>query len=792
MKDIVRYLDTLKLYAESKLKEYFDIQKLNFDDFELVNSFLIYQSISQNKNLLILLPNKKSKTQFYIPVIITLSLFEFINNYIDNEIIYEVGDVLQKDGKRYKIIKIEGDFCTLRGSNNLTVYPSLKNVRKNYILTTAPLSAKKILIRFDIYKKFFIETLNLNSGKNDIEIPSKFNYKSVIVTDKKIVDELKNYQINSEKIHKAFPFRYISKSGTFIDNIPIDPMIYITNDYQTVKTNLLEEGVKIKNIIFIGANKYSGDLFNISNDLKNKLFNNAIFVGGSDMGEDTLPNLFKWKWSLPELNHFNFIEFKKINTILVSDNSLEDKLEAFHSTIESIENQFNIGLQFLYQYAKYILPVVIPNQESRLIKQLDNILDNFQKGASELVETEFFNIGMYDYEQYWEEIDLKYRELIECKRHDFSKFQLIQNIEKINYLVVPKVYAEIWKEEFKGIKNIISFNEYIEFKNNFRQNLYSKPNVVFLGYYGFNHLKEIIYCDFDITLLLYPVEEKYYKKHREELKKEAYIFITEQDRKKIAQISFKQTESEETISELLQRLSEKSKDHSLIEVDHSIRNENYSLNYEIIFENNEAVILDENKTILLQSDGSERPEKVKNLKENDIIRLYENTTKEELYKIAIESGDEEKFLEIESLSKLWKSLLSVYTFKFSSLTDFLKFLNEKGISISNENTLRNWITPESNVKFPQKTKDLYILKTILQDSMLDKYFQALLQSRRLYNGIMIALGRDLSDEVFDYIRTKKKGKILTQFTPEQITRIVDNNAPLRKIKTIKLSDDEQQ
>src|SRR5690606_21319400 len=105
---------------------------------------------------------------------------------------------------------------------------------------------------------------------------------------------------------------------------------------------------------------------------------------------------------------------------------------------------------------------------------------------------------------------------------------------------------------------------------------------------------------------------------------------------------------------------------------HSIRNENYSLNYEIIFENNEAVILDENKTIVLQSDGSERPEKVKNLKENDIIRLYENTTKEELYKIAIESGDEEKFLEIESLSKLWKSLLSVYTFKFSSLTDFLK------------------------------------------------------------------------------------------------------------------------
>ena len=64
MKEINKYLNTLKQFGEEKLKEYFEIKVLNLNDFDLVNSFLIYQSIANNQNLLIYLPDKQTKSQF--------------------------------------------------------------------------------------------------------------------------------------------------------------------------------------------------------------------------------------------------------------------------------------------------------------------------------------------------------------------------------------------------------------------------------------------------------------------------------------------------------------------------------------------------------------------------------------------------------------------------------------------------------------------------------------------------------------------------------------------------------
>ena len=55
---------------------------------------------------------------------------------------------------------------------------------------------------------------------------------------------------------------------------------------------------------------------------------------------------------------------------------------------------------------------------------------------------------------------------------------------------------------------------------------------------------------------------------------------------------------------------------------------------------------------------------------------------------------------------------------------------------------------------------------------------------------MIASGRDLSDEISDYIREQKKGEILKQFSDKQIQQFVDKNAKERTIKTIKVVDNE--
>jgi hypothetical protein len=177
-------------------------------------------------------------------------------------------------------------------------------------------------------------------------LPSKFKYKSVIITDKKIVDELKKHKINDEKIHKAFPFQYVAKSGKQTDNIPIDPMIYIVNDYETARKHIFEKGIKVRNVTIIGSNKYKEHHLQISEDLNSKKIENCLLIGSSDISENAIPNLYKWKWTLQELNYFNYFETYSINKILVINEQFSQYLNDFNDTIKEIEKEYGVSRRF--------------------------------------------------------------------------------------------------------------------------------------------------------------------------------------------------------------------------------------------------------------------------------------------------------------------------------------------------------------------------------------------------------------------------------------------------------------
>lgn len=53
---------------------------------------------------------------------------------------------------------------------------------------------------------------------------------------------------------------------------------------------------------------------------------------------------------------------------------------------------------------------------------------------------------------------------------------------------------------------------------------------------------------------------------------------------------------------------------------------------------------------------------------------------------------------------------------------------------------------------------------------------------------MIALGRDLSDEVADFIMNDQKEKLLQQFDDNMIAAIAEHNMPVRVITKILLVD----
>lgn len=784
MSDINKYLEILTEFSEIKLKSHFKITKLEFDKFETVNSYLIYQTIREEKsNTLIYIPDKETKSQFYIPAIFTIALYNFIDNFIDNSTVFHKGDTLQKGKDRFVIERIDnGKAVLVKKDKANTRYPCVPlSSLKYYIKTYASASSTRIHKTFSSYRTFF---KNYVIGVNR-EVPSQFKYKSVIVTDKRIVSELKKHKIDREPIHKAFPFQYIAKSGKQTDNIPIDPMIYVVNDYESVRKYVLTQKIKVKNITFIGENKYKENYLEITEDLNNGKIENCLLIGSTDLDSNAIPNLRKWKWTLSELDYFNYFTTHPINKIIVENKEFTIALDKFYSSIQKIEKKYGINLIELYKYVRIILPIIIPSHKSRLFTQLDNALIYFEKEGEDIVETIFSDIGEYDYDDIWNELLNCFIGLINSKKTAYYKFQKIEEFNKIDYLIVPKEYLEIWREEINSykVKNVISFKD-------FNSLAAKNKTIVFLGFFGYNHFKSMIYNSNKINIILYPQEEVHLNNCENKLKRETYTELKSLNRKTISEISFKETEQIENIDELINRLFNQDVE-ARMNPDYP---ENFATNIirELTFENdNEKLELDENKTVLLKTKQKERFEKVKNLKSGDNIRVYDNSSKEELYKVALEFDVDGEFTKIEEFSKLWKSELKSFYKKYNSLTELHQILVQNGLSIRNELTLNNWIRTDSDVKFPQRKKDLSVIKKIICSDLLDKYYNDVLKYRIGYNRIMKSLGRKFSSEISDFIKYKRKGKLLNQFTTKQIQQFVNQNAKERIIKTIKAIDYEQ-
>lgn len=785
MKDVNKYLKILIEFSERKLKEHFKIDELGFDEFETVNSYLIYQTIKDSKkkkNTLIYIPDKETKTQFYIPAIYILALYNFIDNYIDDHTVYEIGDILQENGYRYEIINKSDKGYTLKGSNNIRKFPNHSRI-KNYIIITSDFNVRRAKLKFNAYKNFFVKVLNIENTKKSIKLPSKFKYKTIIVTDKSIVAELKEHKIDGEKIHKAFPFRYVAKSGKQTDNIPIDPMIYIVNDYQTARKYILDKEIPIRNITFIGQNKYKEYHLEITEDLNNGKIENCLLIGSADISDNAIPDLYKWKWTLPELDYFNYFTTYPINKVLVENDQFTNAIDEFDNSVKKIEEEYGINLKELYKYVRNILPIIIPSSKSRLLTQLDNVLIYFEKEGEDIVETALDEIGEYDYDEVWNEILEKFSALTNCKKTSYFKFRKINEFQKIDYLVAPKEFLEIWEEEVSSykIKNIISFKYFnkLSVKN---------KKIVFLGFFGYNHLKSMMYNSNKINIILYPQEEEYFDNCFNRLKQETYNELKNNDRKTISEISFKEIEKIENIDELIKRLFGQSENDFS---DITSFSEFYSSNIskELTFENDTEILeLDGNKTILLKLKHKYRFEKVKNLQIGDTIRVYDNSSKEELYQVALEYDVNGEFTKIEKLSKLWKKELQLFYKNFNSISDLHQLLVKNGLTITNEHTLNNWVRLESDVKFPQRKKDLSVVKKTINSELLNNNYNDVFNYRIGYNRIMKSLGRKFSNEISGYILKGEKGEILKQFTAKQIQQFVSQNAKERIIKTIKVID----
>lgn len=335
------YTQALVNTAKSFLSKEYNLGSFQISDFQAINFYLIDRALNRNKNLFIQSIDIDSPSLSQFPTVLSVAISLFFKNFCDDKTTYEIGEVLQKEGIRYEITEITANGYMLRTNhqNGYTKEATRKTI-KNYIVTNADMSDRRVKTRFDDYRKLFKLVYNADY------VPSKFNYKAAIILEKKEFDEeLKNQHYTDIDILKAIPLRWVSKNGTESWNhIPIAPMIFCVPDFETLEEYVLDKGEKVEALIIIGKNKYKDDdLTRIKRALREKTIPVSIILGNEPI-KDSQDQFIKWNWNLDEFTYLHKTKKAEVNCVPVISADFTQAIENYIAFLSDFEDQFSVKL----------------------------------------------------------------------------------------------------------------------------------------------------------------------------------------------------------------------------------------------------------------------------------------------------------------------------------------------------------------------------------------------------------------------------------------------------------------
>ena len=794
------YITQLVNHCKSNLKKDYCIDDFGFDDFDIVNFYLIDKTLNQSDyNLSILLPQRDVKRDFYVPSLLSVASSLFVKNYIHDKTEYSIGEIIQNHGRRFKIrYKADSLYRVQSEDDERTELILTDEQIRKYIVTTAELSPRQVKTKFNDYKKLFNLIFKVNY------VPSKFTYKTVMILEKsEFLNSLKHTQSIGVDLRKAIPFQWVTKKGLKkheSEFIPIEPMIYLVPDYDTFREHLLNEIDNLDSVVFIGRNKYEPYMSSISYDLRRGNIPKVLFIGSSKVDKVSYNiNLKTWEWTMPEIHHFNQIQGSTVELLTVKPYHFIQTINRFEKKVIEIDNNYLLDIKQLFRLKKILYSTVLPSESLRLAKQLEYIRHVYEKEIKSILTESFIAINESP-DKYIAELNFLSGQIINSIT--LEKFRCLIQREKIDVLIVPELFKDTWIEDIKNgmfssifeKSKIYSFKDFQEKYKEFT----TRKNVYFLSIFGFKDtpldvLKVLFQIPNDYTFILYPEEKELAGKLINRSNNEIENQLNSKDRYALSTIQYPKYEKDEDISDIISRFYEH--DH-FDKVSYSYE-PSESIEYEIVFCDGNKVVLEGSKTILLCQDKNiQRKEKVSNLIKGDKIRVYENTSKERLFEIALENDSKGELQEVVKNSILWKRCIKTYCenhqYMFFDIEGFLNELHQNGAKIKLP-TLRKWLDPMDDVFFPSQVLNLNAIKETIKCDILNEKFNDILKSRKAYRSIMISLGRDLSDELLDYIISNKKktGKMLEQFNEEQIDEFVNASAPLRTVERIEILDEDE-
>jgi hypothetical protein len=187
-----------------------------------------------------------------------------------------------------------------------------------------------------------------------------------------------------------------------------------------------------------------------------------------------------------------------------------------------------------------------------------------------------------------------------------------------------------------------------------------------------------------------------------------------------------------------------------------------------------SITLSANSSVILINENNKPTNnRVGDLRVGDKVRIYENQHKDVLLNSIVQSDEHGKFQKILEDSEKWKKILKDYC---SNDIKLQALALRCGVATS---TVAGWFKLGSSTKFPQNLDKL-------RDLMSEEDYLQIYKSNKNYKSITIAVGRDLSDEISNYIIRGVKGSLLSKLNGDTIDAISQHNMPIRKIKSISI------
>ncbi len=431
------------------------------------------------------------------------------------------------------------------------------------------------------------------------------------------------------------------------------------------------------------------------------------------------------------------------------NSSFEDQLLNHGNSIENLTSELNL---------KNIL-LVISETINKKNKKAETIFNILQEKANRDIEESILNS-------------------ILLKEQKLNKVLIISN----NY------DEDCLKESIK--KNSLKNVEIIRYKKFIKRKEDELKNYYIVGYFLEGYRDFEIYHNLPVTvnLFLYDFEECLYKDCLNKYKSKLEEELQSEDRFFISGIKYEvPVPIPVSISQALQNIIDRTKDWNEKEYDNNIddpdESSNEYISFQIQYEGYSDIdILKSTDTVFNERNNLM---KVNKLKVGDKVRVYKIDFGEILLNTAMEFQSE-IFVEIEKHSRLWKEALKELFLKIykADIDHLHSHLRSHGVKVKSSTVLNNWI--HGLTKFPQRDKALKAIYELSKDIKLGASVGMILKSKKIYNSTMISLGRDLKDEIKNFLSEDNIGEIMQKnnITPETLRKVIDEQMPLREIKNI--------